>query len=119
MSQAHPDWWQTINLILIDHEERIAALESELIQDNGFPDSGHYDFPSVGVPYPERNDKRVLALEIEVGRLREEIEYLRKFVHQYVNQTDLAEQVKELHKRIDHLENMIRHYIALHEGDHK
>ena len=33
--------------------------------------------------------------------------------------TDLAEQVKELHKRIDHLENMIRHYIALHEGDHK
>ena len=112
MSQAHPDWWQIINLILIDHEERIAALESELIQDSGFPDSGHYDFPSVAVPYPERNDKRVLALEIEVGRLR-------KFVHQYVNQTDLAEQVKELHKRIDHLENMIRHYIALHEGDHK
>jgi len=32
---------------------------------------------------------------------------------------DLAEQVKELHKRIDHLENMIRHYIALYEGDHK
>ena len=119
MSQAHPDWWQIINLILIDHEERIAALESELIQDSGFPDSGYYDFPSVGVPYPERNDKRVLALELEVGRLREEIEYLRKFVHQYVNQTDLAEQVKELHKRIDHLENMIRHYIALHEGDHK
>ena len=88
MSQAHPDWWQTINLILIDHEERIAALESELIQDNGFPDSGHYDFPSVGVPYPERNDKRVLALEIEVGRLREEVEYLRKFVHQYGNQAE-------------------------------
>ena len=77
MSQAHPDWWQIINLILIDHEERIAALEKELIQDSGFPDSGHYDFPSVAVPYPERNDKRVLALEIEVGRLREEVEYLR------------------------------------------
>jgi len=88
VSQAHPDWWQTINLILIDHEERIAALESELIQDNGFPDSGHYDFPSAGVPYPERNDKRVLALEIEVGRLREEVEYLRKFVHQYVNRAE-------------------------------
>jgi hypothetical protein len=88
VSQAHPDWWQTINLILIDHEERIAALESELIQDSGFPDSGYYDFPSVGVPYPERNDKRVQALEIKVERLLDEIDYLRKIVHKYINQTE-------------------------------
>lgn len=88
MSQTHPEWWQTINLILIDHEERIEALEKELIPDSGFPDSGHYDFPSSVMPYPERNDKRVLALEIKVERLLDEIDYLRKIVHKYINQTE-------------------------------
>lgn len=63
-------------------------MESELIQDSGFPDSGHYDFPSVAVPYPERNDQRVLALEIKVERLLDEIDYLRKIVHKHINQME-------------------------------
>jgi hypothetical protein len=81
VSQAHPEWWQTINNILVDHEERILALEKD------FSDSGDYTYNSP-LPYPERNDKRVLALEIEVARLKEEVEYLRKFVHQYVNRNE-------------------------------
>lgn len=59
-----------------------------------------YDELKRGVPeaYPERTDRRIAIIEVELSRLRDEVEYLRplrdrvahleQLVHRYINQDE-------------------------------
>ena len=46
------------------------------------------DFELVEPPmtYPEKTDRRIVILENEVNRLRDELDYLAKLVHKYINE---------------------------------
>jgi hypothetical protein len=57
MSQAHPDWWQSVNAILAEHEERIKMLEQSFSVEQVQPpaDDPHYDLRT----YDERADARM------------------------------------------------------------
>ena len=83
MSETHPDWQNTVNAILIDHEGRIAAMERNDID----MDDAEYAIPGELQAYkptrrlveawPEKAQRRIETLERQVFEMRTEIEHLR------------------------------------------
>lgn len=66
MSQAHPDWWQSVNAIMVDHEERIAMLEATVgVQPTPAADEPHYDLRT----YDQRTDARMDNHDVRIRAL--------------------------------------------------
>ena len=83
MSIAHPDWWQMVNEILAEHEERIAMLEGKQAAVHVY---------GAGTPWPDvarlqidELQATVAAQTATINRLLERLEYLELFVHRHVN----------------------------------
>jgi hypothetical protein len=45
----------------------------------------HYDNVHDTRTYPEKVESELRALRIEINRLRDEMEYLQRIVHKYIN----------------------------------
>lgn len=68
MSEAHPDWWLTVNAIMVDHEERIAMLEQSVGVEPQGPsaaDEPHYDMRT----YDQRTDARMDNHDVRIRAL--------------------------------------------------
>lgn len=86
MSAAHPDWEQTVNEILVEHEGRLSALEQ---------DKATVHLYGAGTPWPdvaklqiEELQHTVSAQTATINRLIDDIEHLKLTIHRYVNRAD-------------------------------
>lgn len=86
MSESYPDWWHTINEIIVDHEGRLTTLEQ---------DKAAVHLYGAGTPWPdvaklqiEELQQTVAAQTATINRLADDIEHLKLTVHQYINRMD-------------------------------
>jgi len=86
LSQAHPDWWETFNNILVDHEGRLSALEGNRaaihVYGAGTP------WPDVAKLQIDELQATVAAQTAEINRLLDRIEHLELTVHRYINRAE-------------------------------
>lgn len=83
MSTAHEDWQAVVNAILVDHEERLRAME-DLRFDIGDPEYAMpgeleaYKAPARRVEaWPDKAERRIAALERRLFALETEVGHLR------------------------------------------
>ena len=86
MSESYPDWWHTINEIIVDHEGRLTTLEQ---------DKAAVHLYGAGTPWPdvaklqiEELQQTVAAQTATINRLADRLEYLETLTHRYINQSE-------------------------------
>jgi hypothetical protein len=79
MSQAHPDWWEIVNAVLVEHEGRITMLEKLIdLDDAEYAIPGEldrrpvYDLrtgPELAAMRMDDHQARIAALEARLRRV--------------------------------------------------
>lgn len=86
MSAAYSDWWQTVNKILVEHEERLTALE----QNDGAVHlyGAGTSWPDVAKLQIQELQQTVTAQTATINQLLDRLEYLEALVHRYINRDE-------------------------------
>ena len=84
MSQAHPDWWQSVNAILAEHEERIKMLEATLLDDGADASTLSYDLRT----YDQRADAQLADHQVRIAALEQRIRHLEQSLHRLLNHAE-------------------------------
>ena len=97
MSDAHPDWWSIVNLVLVEHESRIARLERMIDLDDTeyvWP-PGELESPSAPAAQrydlrtgPERADARMDDHQQRIATLEQRIAHMERMLHRLINHAD-------------------------------
>lgn len=87
MSTSHEEWPDTVNTILVDHEQRIGDLEKQI--------RAAVHIYGAGTPWPDIAKLQIEELQFtvatqtaEINRLLDRLAYIETLVHRYIDSGD-------------------------------
>ncbi len=92
MSRPYPDWYNTINKVIVDHEQRLTMLEQDEMTGQGRAAVHLY---GAGTPWPdvaklqiEELQQSVAVQTATINRLIDDIEHLKLTICRCINRMD-------------------------------